>query len=157
MLRLLFALFLLLASGCTPRLAPLYTDLDASAVQAGDTSVQYRAARALEAAGWTLTSPPAVGSLATDPRRMSDWGLYRVYLSVEVLPLGDSYVRVLFHPYRQYITGGRGKILYLPGGVKRAALPPLKEALEAHGFSVVLSGERADRAARRGTVPDDNG
>ena len=82
---------------------------------------------------------------------MQEWGLYQVFLSVEVVPLGGPYVRVLFHPHRRYLTGGRGKIPYLPSGVRRAALAPLQEALEAEGFEVVLSGERAYRAAERGT------
>ncbi len=145
--RLFLLLSLLLSAGCTPRLAPLYRDF----ATASEGTSSERAARALEAAGWTLAPSPANGTLATEPRRMSDWGLYQAYLSVEVLPLGGPYVRVLFHPYRRYITGGRGKISYLPSAMRRKTLPPLIEALEAEGFDVVLSGERADRATRRGT------
>lgn len=141
-------LLLLLLAGCTPRLAPLYQDYSTAS---SDSATVEAAARALESAGWTLNPAPAPNALATMPRRMQEWGLYRVYLQVEVLPLGGPYVRVLFHPYRQYVTGGRGKIPYLPSGVRRAALPPLREALEAEGFKVVLSGERAYRAAERGT------
>ncbi len=139
---------LLLATGCTPRLAPLYHDFTAPMPD----SVSLEAARrALMDAGWQLAEAPASGTLTTTPRRLQSWGIYQVYLSVEVLPLGGPYVRVLFHPYRKYLTGGRGKIPYLPAGVRRTALPPIQEAFEAEGFHVVLSGERAYRAARNGT------
>lgn len=145
-LPLLLALVLL--AGCTPRLAPLYRDFS---TEAADAAALDEAARALTATGWRLGEAPAPGMLATEPRRMSSWGLYRVYLSVEVLPLAGPYVRVLFHPYRQYVTGGRGSIPYLPSGVRRRAVPPLLEALRAQGFTPVLSGERAYRAQQEGT------
>lgn len=149
MLRLFVLAFLF--AGCTPRLAPLYTDFAApEAVSAADSTTAARLARALGQAGWTLTEAPAP-ALATTPRASSDWGLYRVFLALEVIPLGHDHVRVLFNPYRRYLTGGRGKISYLPAGVRAKFVPPLVEALEAEGFRAVVSGERAYRQARDGT------
>ncbi len=138
----LLLLLALACAGCTPRLAPLYQDF---AAPPADSLWRVPVARALESEGWTLASHPAPGVVATAPRRMREWLVYDVYLSVEVMPLGGDYVRVLFHPYRKYLTGGRGKIPYLPSGLRREAVPAVVAALEKAGLAPVVSGERAYR------------
>lgn len=129
-------------AGCAPQLAPLYQDF--SAPEASVTSD--RVAEALTEAGWALAATPAPGVVATQPRQTSHWGLYKVYVSVEVVPLAGPYVRVLFHPYREYAIGGRGKIPYLPAGIRRSVVPDIRKAFAARGLQAVLSGERAYRA-----------
>lgn len=129
-----------LATGCAPRLAPLYRDY-----RAPDSAAVARAERALLAAGWTLRPAPPPGTLATAPRGGAAFGLYRTHLSVEVLPLAGGLVRVLFDPVRRYAWGDRTHIPYLPGGLLRSFVPPLDRALRAEGFAPARTAAIRDR------------
>jgi hypothetical protein len=119
---------------------PLYRDY-----RAPDTLALARAERALGTAGWTLRPEAPAGTLATDVRGGSEFGLYRTHLSVEVVPLGGGLVRVLFDPVRRYAWGDRTHIPYLPGGLSRAFVPALDRALRAEGFAPARTGARGDR------------
>jgi hypothetical protein len=122
--KLLLLLAGLALTGCAPRLAPLYRDY-----RAPDTLALARAERALGTAGWTLRPEAPAGTLATDVRGGSEFGLYRTHLSVEVVPLGGGLVRVLFDPVRRYAWGDRTHIPYLPGGLSRPC--PARRGLRA--------------------------
>jgi hypothetical protein len=127
---------LLTATGCAPSLSPLFRDYDiepAPATAAND-DVYARLRAALTEAGWTVTESDVPNLLATEPRRMSNWGLYRTDVTLEAAPVNNRHVRVFFHPFRTYITGGRSKMAFLDGGLQRALIPELNRALEAHGF-----------------------
>lgn len=144
------------AAGCAPSLSPLYRDfervgpppeasreavLPPSAARAEQTVL----ADALQDAGWQLAPGPGP-AVATAPRVLSRWGLYDVYVAVELVPTGGPYVRAFFHPFRRFVTGGRSKIPYLPGRAERRLLRPLADALEARGYQ--LLGTPQERDAR---------
>lgn len=153
----------LLVSGCAPSFSPLYRDYDVApdpiasteaAEPTGGTSgqeVHERLRAALAAAGWTEAAPSAPNALSTEPRQLSHWGLWHVVVSLDAVPVGDRHVRVLFHPVRRYITGGRSKIPYLGRGLRRALLPDLNKALEAHGFLPIGTPRERDEEQIEGT------
>lgn len=133
---LLGALALLL--GCAPSTSPLYRDYAPHSVSSREGShgedVYARLRAALATAGWREAASAAPNALSTEPRELSDWGLYEVLVSLDVVPVGGGYVRVHFHPVRRYLTGARTKIPYLSSGIRRAILPDLTDALQAQGF-----------------------
>lgn len=158
---------LVLLTGCAPRLAPLYRDY---AVPASDTTMVAAQAnpeaavdvaepistdpetlaqirRALEADGWTLQEDAGFTLVTTEPRRISEWGVYHVAASLEVVPLGPQYVRVLVHPYRVYITGGRTKIPFLQKRMRRVVMPSVTEALAAEGLIPAQTAQKRDEEA----------
>ncbi len=157
---LLLCLVALLA-GCAPSFSPLYRDYDVDPVvlaeaseppeRQGGTEVRARLRAALAEAGWTEAEAAAPNVISTAPRRISNWGLYRVQVSLDALPIGDRHVRVLFHPVRRYITGGRSKIPYLGSSLRRALLPELNEALEAQGFLPIGTPRERDEEQLDGT------
>lgn len=140
---------LLLASllglaGCAPRLAPLYRDYRVPAEGASP-----RLARALAGAGWALDSTAVPGVLLTRPRDGASFGLYRMRLSVEAVPLGADHVRLLFQPVRAFTARRRTHVPYLPGGLQRTFVPDLDRALKAEGFTPEASGALRDYRTRR--------
>ncbi len=158
-----FLLLALLASGCAPSFSPLYRDYDVEpiAVASADATKQSEETRsqdvrarlraALVEAGWTEAAPSAPNVISTEPRQLSHWGLWNVIVSLDAVPVGDQHVRVLFHPVRRYVTGGRSKISYLGSGLRRAILPDLNEALEAHGFLPIGTPRERDEEQVEGT------
>lgn len=138
----LLAAFLVVA-GCAPSVSPLYRDYEiepavsaSSSLEnsAGHVDVHARLRGALADAGWIVTEPASSHVLSTEAREFGSWGLYRVLVSLDAIPMGDRYVRVHFHPVRRYFTGARSKIPYLGRGLRSAVLPDLIEAFEAHGL-----------------------
>lgn len=129
---------------CSPSLEPLYRDFDASQSRGADGPAAAdprlaSAEAALVEAGWTLAADPPAGILATEPRTLSRWGLYRVEAYVEVVPMNEHTVRVLWHPYRKYVTGGRSKIPFLTGRLRRTVVADLEAAMEAQGLTLETS------------------
>lgn len=124
-----FALFFL--SACSPSLSPLYRDY---AIAPGDTAVSERIMAALESAGWDTLQTSFPNTIATDEKVLSHWGVYRVTANLEVTPLGGDHIRVFVHPYRKYIFGGKGKILYLTRRIRTKFMPELNRALKDHGL-----------------------
>jgi hypothetical protein len=134
-----------MVAGCAPSLSPLYRDYDVK-FAGGDTasvdehaaaataSVHDRLRAALADAGWTATDSDLPNVLETEPRRINNWMIYRLEVHLEAIPVGDRHVRVLFHPYRRYFTGGRSKVGFMDAGLRQRLLPGLNEALKAHGF-----------------------
>ncbi len=134
---------------CAPSVTPLYRDyeLRLPADSASPSDVLARVRASLSEAGWTDAPAVVVGTVATAPRTVSDWGLYRTEVALDVTPLGGGHVRVLFHPYRRYATGSRSKLPYLGSGLARRLLSPLNAALARRGLVVLgIPRERDDRA-----------
>ena len=129
-------------AACAPSLSPLYRDY---AVQQSDQSVGERIEAALVEAGWQVTPSSAPNALATDERKIRSWGLYSVVVSLEAVPVGEDYVRLYFHPYRRYFTGGRSKIPYLKKSLQRDLLRDLNQALYDEGLQAVGTGIDRDR------------
>jgi len=125
---------LIIMSGCSPSLSPLYRDYE---ISPADTSVRDRVTTALLDAGWDTLGTQVPNTVATKAKTLSRWGLYRVTASLEVTPLGQDHIRVFVHPYRRYITGGRGKIPYLTPAIRSKFLPELNIALQEQGLVVL--------------------
>lgn len=148
----LLVLLVVVGSGCAPSLTPLYRDFEeaplVSAQQAAAPDSELdRIDRALREVGWT-TRPGAVdGILATEPRSFREWGFYTVEVDLEVLLLAGEYVRVLIHPYRRYIVGGRRKIPYLKTGLAEDVMRGLAAAMAAEGLTMVGTATDRDRTA----------
>jgi hypothetical protein len=126
-------------AGCSPSLSPLYRDFtfeEAEAEVLGEEKA-VRITAALAEAGWQLASSELPDVIATEPKTFDNWGLYKTSLALEVLSVGGDYVRVYFHPYRIYFTGGRSKLPYLSRGLQNDVLPALVEAFEAQGLALV--------------------
>lgn len=163
-LRLAGCLVLLCSlAACSPSLSPLYRDytIGTENKASGDASEAEestemppaagpRIRNALRLAGWepAASSPP--NAVATEMRTLRNWGLYRVVVKLEVVPLGTKHVRVYFHPYRRYLFGGRGKIPFLTRSLQRSLLPDLNEALEDEGLYVIGTPVQRDRATVNG-------
>ena len=157
--------FCAVLAGCAPRLAPLTRDYrvatsnsaSASAMPPGTAAVVHadslalaRAAAALRSAGWTL-APSIGGALTTEPRAGTNWVLYDMRLRLDVLPLADGHLRVVFDPYRRYVWRSRTHVPYLPGGLARALAAPLDRAMQAAGLEAVATGAARDLGRRRAT------
>lgn len=129
-------------SGCSPSLYPLYRDYE---VQTDEEPVLERLRDAFEETGWQTVPPPAPNAITTQEKHIRSWGLYRVMVSIEAVPVGGDHVRLFVHPYRHYITGSRSKIAFLKGGIQRAVLRDLEEAFESRGLVAVGTGRSRDR------------
>lgn len=145
-------MLVVVGSGCAPSLTPLYRDFEQAepvpAVQSTATGTELeRIDRALRAVGWKPRPGVVEGFLATDPRTFRDWGFYSVEVDLEVLPLAGEYVRVLIHPYRRFIVGGRRKIPYLKTGLAEDVVRDLAVAMAAEGLTLVGTATERDRAA----------
>ncbi len=124
----------IVSSGCSPSLSPLYRDYQAPKAE---TPLDDRIATALLEAGWDTLHTDTPNAITTESRTLSRWGLYRVTASLEVTPLGPDHVRVFVHPFRRYVTGGKGKIPFLSPSIRSKFLPELNDALENQGLMVV--------------------
>lgn len=140
-LPLLASLAVLLVAACAPSLSPLHRDFAVSEPAGSDDTL--RITDALESAGWTVTDTTL--AVVTEERTLSEWGLYRVVASLEVVPLGPDHVRVFIHPYRRYFTGSRSKLPFLKGSVRQAVLPDLHAAFEAEGLEPLGTQNQRDR------------
>lgn len=137
-------------SACAPSLSPLYRDYEFRDEARTHEAVRAGIETALTEAGWQLASPSAPNVVTTEMRSFINWGLYKVEARLEVVPIGGEYVRVFVHPYRKYITGGRGKIPYMKGSIRRAIIPKLNRALETQGLVPIGSARSRDKASAGG-------
>ena len=159
---------LLVGTGCAPSFSPLYRDFDIAPPSeyeppaersrgetiestASGREVYQRIRAALAEAGWDEGAPAASNVVSTQPRQLSDWGLYRVLVSLDVVPIGDYHVRVLFHPVRRYFTGSRSKIPYLDKSMRHALLPALNDAFESQGLYPIGTPRERDEEDVEGT------
>lgn len=143
-----FLLLLLLGSGCAPGVAPLYRDFSSPGIDRSELLERVRVA--LAEAGWQEGASYAPEVVSTEPRVLQRWGLYRIEMRLDVMPVGDRHVRVIFHPYRHFVTHSRGKIGYLTRRLERAVLPDLRAAFERRGLSLLDHAVRRDRHRVRG-------
>ncbi len=148
---------LVLLSGCSPRLSPLYRDYEVTADEAAaenvvddHTEVMERIRMGLESAGWELGDAITSNVVAAESRKFREWGLYSIEVNLEVAPVGGNYVRLFVHPYRVYFTGAKRKIPYLRGSLARSVLKDLHEAFEEQGLEHIGTAQTRDRALLRG-------
>ncbi len=149
----LLAAVLLTLTACAPSVSPLFRDYEVRAITASQESsadVYMRIRAALTEAGWTETAADAPNIVSTAPRSISSWGLFRTEVSLDVAPIGDHHVRILFNPIRYSLLGGRTKIGYLSGGVRRSILPELNTAFEGQGFDVLGTATERDETSEDG-------
>ncbi len=134
-LSLVFVLFsaLCITQGCSPNLGPLYRDYEVEPV---DADIYDRILAALEVAGWDTTASSAPNVIKTKDRTLNQWLLYQTRASLEIIPIGDEYVRVLIHPWRHNFLRMKSKLPYLPSNIERKIVPELTDALEAQGLHV---------------------
>jgi hypothetical protein len=112
----------------------LYRDYSVPEAVVQNEEVLTRLQAALIDAGWQI-APEEIGNMVrTEPRTLSRWGLYKVTIYVEAVPIGSDYVRFYFHPYREYVTGGRSKIPFFNSRAQAEVLPDLTDALEEQGL-----------------------
>ena len=133
---------LLLLPACSPSLYPLYRDYEVGSEEA---PLERRLEEALSASGWTRAPASAPNAIATNERRVRSWGLYTVVVSLEAVPVGENHVRLYVHPFRKYITGGRSKIPFLKGSIRRAVLKDLDAAMQTRSIIAVGTGISRDR------------
>ncbi len=134
-------------TACAPSISPLFRDYTVEAPggqPASSPDVFTRIQAALTEAGWTETGAAAPNVISTEPRFVSNWGLFRTAVRLDVAPIGEHHVRVIFTPTRHSVFGGRTKIGYLSSGVRRAILPQLNAAFEQQGFVVLGTAQERD-------------
>ncbi len=122
-------------------MVPLYQDYAITSVEGQSQEREDRIRAALEDAGWSLADASIPPAITTQVRTHRRWGLYRVTVFLEVVPLGREHVRVLIHPYREYVWGGRTKLPYLTSSIRRTMVRELNESFQRHGFIVHRSNE----------------
>ena len=127
------SLAILLASGCSPSLSPLFRDYE---VSEKDDTIEARIERALEAAGWELVEASAPNAFKTADKTLNRRLIYKTVVALEVVPIEGRYVRVMIHPYRDNLIGGKSKIPYLPSNIRRQVVPPITVAFEAEGLLI---------------------
>jgi len=130
-LYVLLSIALLAGAGCSPSMAPLFRDFES---EGAPDETEGRMMRALEAAGWEQVESQAPNALRTSERILNRRLVYKTVVTLEVVPIGDEYIRVFIHPYRDNLIGGKSKIPYLQSNVRRKILPPLTEAFEEEGL-----------------------
>lgn len=149
---------LILLTGCSPRLSPLYRDYEVQAATNADTeevvddhaAVMERIRAGLRDADWEIGESVTPNVVAAEPRQFREWGLYSIEVELEVAPVGGNYVRLFVHPYRIYFTGAKRKIPYLRGSLARSVLKDLHAAFEKQGLEHIGTAQTRDRAALRG-------
>lgn len=149
----LFALLVLAGvAGCAPSIAPLYRDYRIGLTATADDAEALRARvrTALAEAGWTPAEGLVPGVVATQPRPMGQGLFSRTEVTLDVTPIGGQHVRVFFHPYRRYVTGGRSKVGFLGDGLRRRLVPPLNEALARQGLVALDTPRERDEEAANG-------
>ena len=125
---------LLLMAGCSPSLSPLFKDYE---VTDKNDDVQARIVEALTEAGWEISEESISPKIVLTQERIINRRLvYRTLAKLEVVPIEDSYVRVLIHPYRHNFIGAKNKLPYLPGNIRRQIVPPLTEIFKEAGLYI---------------------
>jgi len=124
---------MLLLAGCAGSLSPLYEDYRISESAKG-SNLHDLVEQAVLDAGWILDEPDAPNVVSTEEVTVTNWGLYRVVVSLDVVPINKVHVRVYVHPYRVYAWGSRSKMPYMSRRVRNFVLPHLSDTLAAHGI-----------------------
>ena len=126
---------MLFIAGCRPSLAPMFKDYEIADEEEVSEDVQERVISALEEVGWVPAEEAILPSvILTEERILNRRGIYKNTAVLEVLPVGDNYIRVLIHPYRDHLIGNRTKLPYLPSNIEKQIVPDLTASLESHGL-----------------------
>jgi len=149
---------LVLLTGCSPRLSPLYRDYEVKPGEAAElatmpddhSDVMDRIRKGLETAGWKESESVTPNVVTSESRKFREWGVYAIEVELEVAPVGGNYVRLFVHPYRIYFTGAKRKIPYLRGSLARSVLKDLHEAFEEQGLEHIGTAQTRDRRASQG-------
>ena len=128
---------LVVSTGCSPSLSPLYRDYQVKTNEEAPDDVYASIHTALEAAGWEIGESITPNMVTTKERTMNSWGVYNVVTYLEVAPFGDGLVRVYVHPYRQYWGGARSKLSYMKRNLERIILSDLNPAFEEAGLAYI--------------------
>ncbi len=139
----------LFASGCTPRLSPLYRDYRITDQGSNELGMHSRITLALEEAGWSVIDGVTSNIVATESRKFRSYGIYSMEVALEVSPIGKEHVRVFIHPYRHYFTGSRGKMPYLKRGLAKSVMNTLEEPFAAQGLQFAGTAQSRDKAYRQ--------
>ena len=137
---------LIAATGCGRTLSSLYEDYRIEDAPLSSIEVYEAIKESVVEAGWTLGESPAPNVISTEEATVSQWGLYKVVVSIDVAPISGKHVRVFFHPYRVYLWGARSKMPYLSRRVRNFVLPDLTTALAKHDI-VALDVDLAEQGA----------
>ena len=122
-------------AGCRPSLAPMFKDYEIADEEETNEDVQQRVISALEDIGWVPAEEAILPTvILTEERVLNRRGIYKNTAVLEVLPVGDNYIRVLIHPYRDHLIGNRTKLPYLPANIERQIVPDLTASLESYGL-----------------------
>ena len=114
-----------------------------------NSDVRVRLEQAFLDAGWLLVEGTAPNAVTTGFRTMRNWGLYKVVVQLEAVPVGDMHVRLFVHPYRQYITGSRSKIPFLKGRIRRSVIRDLDVSFSQNDLRAVGTDISRDRVRQR--------
>ena len=136
----------MLSLRCSPALHPLYRDYK---VQPPSDNVHVRVRQALETSGWALVEGAAPNAVTTMPRQLRNWGLYRVVVQLEAVPVGGTHVRLFVHPYRVYFTGSRSKIPFLKSSLRRSIIRDLDVSFTQQNLVAVGTDITRDRVRNR--------
>ncbi len=130
--------FVAATAGCSGSLSPLYSDFRIEDRDAGadstTTPIQVDIGEALQEAGWVLDDAASDNAVSTTERKVIHWGLYKVVVSLDVVPINNKFVRVYVHPYRHYFYGSRSKMGYMNRRVRTAVFPELTAAFKSRGI-----------------------
>lgn len=110
-----------------------------------DTDILEDVASVLEASGWVLRDADVVEAVATQPRKFANWLFYSVHAELEVVVIGDRYVRLFVHPWRHYWWGSWGRIPYLKTGLAVAVFESVDEAFQEAGYEFIGNAPMRDR------------
>lgn len=135
---------ILLLSGCSPTLTPLFRDYRVTVDAPVDSS---RIRSALREAGWQIRRTPDLPVIRTRPRTINNWLLYKVRVQLDVARVNDDQVRVFIHPRREYIFGTRSKLLYLKETLHEEFVPDLNRAFAQHEMEII--GDPFERGRRQ--------
>lgn len=126
----------LVLGACTPPSAPLFHDFRQPGPEVAGDSLLAVVALALEDAGWTVSAIES-GVVRTQEQTVRQWGIYRIVVSLEAMPIGERHVRVFIHPFRRFVTGGQSKLFALDAGLRASLLPPLDREFAGRGFTPI--------------------
>lgn len=115
--------------GCGHALSPLFKDYRIDDESTRGQDIGDLLERAVEDAGWEIDKPDAPNVVSTKEETVAHWGLYKLVVSLDVVPINGTHVRVFVHPYRVYVWGSRSKMFYMGRRVRNFVVPGLTDAL----------------------------
>lgn len=141
-------LFLVLAAcaGCATTASPPYRDFRPAGPDAPQVSTSLLREAAVEA-GWATADSPNPAVVSTRERQVAQGALSTTHAALDLVPLGQGFVRVYVRAERRSIFGSRGKVYALDPALRRAILRPISEALAARGLDALDAPRDRDEDA----------